>query len=65
MCAGLMVHSRLTTLVFGTKDPRTGSAGSAFDLLNGKVLNHQVDCISDVLQQECSQQLKSFFKKKR
>lgn len=65
MCAGLMVHARLPTLVHGTKDPRTGSAGSAFDLLNGKTLNHKVECIDGVLQEECSEQLKAFFKKKR
>ena len=65
MCAGLMVHSRLPKLVYGTKDPRTGSAGSAFDLLNGEKLNHKVECIDGVLQEACSQQLKAFFKKKR
>ena len=65
MCAGLMVHSRLPKVVYGTKDPRTGSAGSAFDLLNGEKLNHKVECIDGVLQEECSQQLKAFFKKKR
>ena len=65
MCAGLMVHARVNALVYGTKDPRTGSAGSAFDLLNGETLNHRVECISDVMQQECSLQLKQFFKNKR
>ena len=65
MCAGLMVHARLPILFYGTKDPRTGSAGSAFDLLNGETLNHKVECIAGVLQEECSQQLKVFFKKKR
>jgi len=65
MCAGLMVHARLPKLVYGTKDPRTGSAGSAFDLLNGETLNHKVECIDGVLQTDCSQQLKDFFKKKR
>ena len=65
MCAGLMVHARLPQLVYGTKDPRTGSAGSAFDLLNGEKLNHKVECVDGVLQDECSQQLKAFFKKKR
>ena len=65
MCAGLMVHARVNTLVFGTHDPRTGSAGSAFDLLNGEKLNHRVECISGVLQEECSLQLKEFFRSKR
>ena len=65
MCAGLMVHARVNTLVYGTQDPRTGSAGSAFDLLNGEKLNHRVECVSGVLQEKCSQQLKEFFRSKR
>lgn len=65
MCAGLMVHARVNTLVYGTKDPRTGSAGSAFHLLNGETLNHRVECISGVMQEECSAQLKQFFRNKR
>lgn len=65
MCAGAMVHARVNTLVYGTDDPRTGSAGSAFNLLDGQKLNHRVECISGVLQEECSQQLRSFFHNKR
>lgn len=65
MCAGLMVHARVNTLVYGTQDPRTGSAGSAFDLLNGEKLNHRVECVSGVLQEKCGQQLKEFFRSKR
>ncbi|NNC97102.1 MAG: tRNA adenosine(34) deaminase TadA [Gammaproteobacteria bacterium] len=65
MCAGAMVHARVAKLVYGTKDPRTGAAGSVFDLLNGEFLNHRVECIEGVLQEECSQQLKTFFQQKR
>jgi len=65
MCAGAMVHARVGTLVYGTKDPRTGAAGSVFDLLAGDKLNHKVECVSGVLQEECSQQLKQFFRNKR
>ena len=50
MCAGAIVHSRIEKLVFATEDPRTGAAGTLFNLLQDKRLNHQVICASGVLQ---------------
>jgi tRNA(adenine34) deaminase len=65
MCAGAMVHARVQRLVFGAADPRTGAAGSVFDLLRSPALNHQVDVEGGVLAQECAAQLRSFFQRKR
>ena len=65
MCAGAVVHARIRRLVFATPDPRTGSAGSVYNLLNSPHLNHRVDVNTEVLQHECSDLLKTFFLEKR
>jgi len=65
MCAGAIVHARIRRVVFATSDPRTGSAGSVYNLLNSPHLNHRVDVNNGVLQQECSSLLKTFFLEKR
>jgi len=65
MCAGALIHARVKRVVFGATDPRTGAAGSVFDILNTKKLNHAVEVEQGVLEQDCAQLLKQFFKKKR
>ncbi len=65
MCAGAIVHARIKRVVFATPDPRTGSAGSVYNLLNSPHLNHRVDVNTGVLQHECSDLLKTFFLEKR
>jgi tRNA(adenine34) deaminase len=65
MCAGAIVHARIRRVVFATSDPRTGSAGSVYNLLNSPHLNHRVDVNTGVLQHECSDLLKTFFLEKR
>lgn len=65
MCAGAMVHSRIATLVFGATDPRTGSAGSVFNLVQDQNLNHQVDVIQGVMETTCAEQLRNFFRRRR
>ncbi|MDD3269302.1 MAG: tRNA adenosine(34) deaminase TadA [Syntrophomonadaceae bacterium] len=61
MCAGAMVNTRLGRLVFGSWDVKAGAAGSIFDLLRSKALNHQVIVEPGVLEAECSELLKKFF----
>jgi tRNA(adenine34) deaminase len=65
MCAGAIVHARIARIVFGAPDPKTGSAGSVFNILNSNRLNHQVELTGGVLQDDCSKLLKSFFESKR
>jgi tRNA(adenine34) deaminase len=65
MCAGALVHSRIDKLVFGASDLKTGAAGSVMNIVTHEKLNHQLDVISGVLQQECSQAISAFFKKRR
>ena len=65
MCAGLLVHSRIHRLVFGTADFKTGAVGSLFDLLGDPRMNHHVEVKSGVLAQQCSDKLSAFFKLRR
>jgi len=65
MCAGLLVHSRIKRLVYASTDLKTGSAGSAFNLVSNEQLNHQVIVTNGVMQAQCSQLLSAFFKRRR
>jgi tRNA(adenine34) deaminase len=65
MCAAALVHARVARLVFGAWDPRQGAAGSAFNLVTARAMNHQVDCFGGVLADECGVLLKRFFESRR
>ncbi len=65
MCAGLLVHSRIKRLVYASADLKTGAAGSALNLTNSPQLNHQIVVNSGVMQEDCSQLLSAFFKRRR
>ena len=65
MCAGAMMHARLARLVYGASDPKAGAAGSVLQVLNHPRLNHQMEVISGVLADKCSEILQRFFQQKR
>ena len=65
MCAGAMVNARLGRLVYGCKDDKGGAVGSLYNILSDKRLNHQVEVVSGVLEEECSEILKRFFQNRR
>ena len=65
MCAGAMVHARVARLVYGAADPKTGAAGSVFDLTRTDKLNHRLEVEGGVLAEECGGLLKDFFAKRR
>ncbi|PJD93574.1 MAG: tRNA adenosine(34) deaminase TadA [Legionella sp.] len=65
MCAGALVHARLKRVVFGAFDPKTGAAGSVFDVLTGPALNHRVMVTGGCLNETCGLMLKRFFKERR
>ena len=62
MCAGALVQARVPRLVYGVDDPKTGSAGSVFDLVRSERLNHRVEVISGVLAEEIEEVLQDFFR---
>jgi len=65
MCAGTIIHARIGTVVYGANDKKTGAVSSLYQVLSDNRLNHQPLIISGILQEECSQQLRTFFKHKR
>ncbi len=65
MCAGLLVHSRIKKLVYATKDDKAGAAGTLLNLVQHPKLNHQIDILEGIMQEECSHQLSAFFKRRR
>ncbi|MDX1638708.1 MAG: tRNA adenosine(34) deaminase TadA [Balneolaceae bacterium] len=65
MCAGALVHSKITRLVFGTPDSRAGACGSLFNITNSGKLNHRVEVIQGVMEEDCKWILKRFFNEKR
>jgi len=65
MCFGAIMHARIERVVFGAYDPKTGVCGSCGDLNNAAFFSHKVKIHGGVLKNDCSELLKTFFKKRR
>ena len=65
MCSGAAIMSRIERVVYGAKDPKGGCAGTFMNLLEDQRFNHQCEVVSGVLEEECGQLLKDFFKNLR
>ena len=65
MCAGAVVQARIPLLVFGAANPKAGSAGSVLNILQNPGLNHRVEIVSGVLEAECSELIRSYFREFR
>ena len=65
MCAGALVNSRVERLVFGTRDPKAGFCGSLGNLVADARLNHRLEVVEGVLNEECAEVLRDFFGKLR
>jgi tRNA(adenine34) deaminase len=64
-CAGAMVLAKVGRVVFGAYDPKAGMAGSVADLLRHGSLNHRVEVIGGVQEEECGALLRAFFESRR
>ncbi|HEY1076346.1 MAG TPA: tRNA adenosine(34) deaminase TadA [Fontimonas sp.] len=65
MCAGAIVHARVGTLVYGASDPKAGAVNSVYDVIGAPRLNHVVQWRGGVLDAECGDLLRSFFRERR
>jgi tRNA(adenine34) deaminase len=65
MCAGAIVLARVARVVFGAADPKAGAAGSVWDLVRDRRVNHRPEVVGDVRADECAALLSGFFAAKR
>ena len=65
MCAGAMLHARVERVVFGATDSKTGAAGSVLNVFSEKQINHQTQVEGGIMDDECGQILRDFFKGRR
>jgi tRNA(adenine34) deaminase len=65
MCAGAVVLARLDRLVFGAQDLKAGAVGSLWDVVRDRRLNHRPEVVPGVLEAECADLLRDFFRSRR
>jgi tRNA(adenine34) deaminase len=65
MCMGAAIHARIARLVFGTVDPKAGAAVSLYNLSEDKRLNHRIEVVSGIMEEECRSLIQDFFRRRR
>ena len=65
MCAGAIIQSRIKRVIYGAPDSKGGAFGSSINVLNASNINHRPEVVKGVLESECSQVVKDYFKSKR
>ena len=65
MCAGAIIHARISRLVYAAPDPKAGACGSVLSVLNHPSLNHKLELLPDLLAEECGALLTNFFRRRR
>ena len=65
MCIGALVHARIEKLIFGAREPKSGAVSLADDILEKNSFNHRFKVIEAVLEDECSQLMRNFFRARR
>jgi tRNA(adenine34) deaminase len=65
MCVSAIVHARISRLVFGSFEPKFGAVESKFRLLDDQGFNHKVKVDRGILEKECGETLRTFFKERR
>ena len=65
MCAGAIINSRIKKIYIGAKDEKTGAVGSVLNLFEDYTFNHKVEFETGIMEKECQETLKKFFKELR
>ena len=65
MCAGAIIQSRIKKVVYGAPDYKGGAFGSSINVLEAKDINHRPEIVNGVLEKECQEVIKNYFKSKR
>ena len=65
MCMGAAINARIARLVFGTVDPKAGAAVSLYHLAEDKRLNHRIEVVSGIMEEECRSLIQNFFRVRR
>jgi tRNA(adenine34) deaminase len=65
MCMGAVIHARVSRVIFGTRDPKWGAAGSLYDFASDLRFNHQPEVIEGVCKEDCKILIQEFFRQKR
>ena len=65
MCIGAIILARIPRVVFGARDPKAGACGSVFDLTNEPRLNHRIEVLGGLLEQESQTLIQHFFRQLR
>jgi tRNA(adenine34) deaminase len=65
MCAGALVHARVARVVYGAADPKGGAARTLFRILDDPRLNHRAEVVAGVLEAECREIIRRFFRERR
>ena len=65
MCAGALIHARVSCLCFGAREPRAGSVVSTQCILGNSALNHRLEVIEGICEKECAELMTGFFREKR
>jgi tRNA(adenine34) deaminase len=65
MCMGAAIHARISRVIFGTRDPKWGAAGSLYNFAADQRFNHQLEVIEGVCKSDCKSLVQEFFRQKR
>ena len=65
MCTGALIHARVARIVFGTPDLKWGGMGSLYNLADDRRLNHQIEVVKGVCEDDCRSLIQDFFRTKR
>jgi len=65
MCAGALIHARVDEVIYGTADPKAGALTSHFNLGEANQMNHRIEVVSGIFEEECRSMIQAFFEARR